>query len=158
MCLGLVAPQHVGSSQIRDQTHVSCIGRELSTTEPPGKPYSFIYVSMDSVFVILPSGLESVNNITLIGPQVATDWPSGSPCRVACVSWQVPSFSQRFLASSTTGWSGSPGTLSDPVHFSQEPRVPPWRMVLRSQDLGARCTSCHWNAAAPRPFPWLELW
>ena len=24
---GLVASQHVGSSQIRDQTHVSCIGR-----------------------------------------------------------------------------------------------------------------------------------
>ena len=25
--MGLVAPQHVGSSRIRDQTHVSCIGR-----------------------------------------------------------------------------------------------------------------------------------
>ena len=54
---GLVAPQHVVSSQIRDQTHVSCFGRELSTTEPLGKPYSFIYVSMESVFVILLSGL-----------------------------------------------------------------------------------------------------
>ena len=27
MCL--VAPQHVGSSQIRDRTHVSCIGRQI---------------------------------------------------------------------------------------------------------------------------------
>ena len=26
---GLVAPQHVGSSQIRDRTHVSCISREI---------------------------------------------------------------------------------------------------------------------------------
>ena len=26
---GLIALQHVGSSQIRDQTHVSCIGRLL---------------------------------------------------------------------------------------------------------------------------------
>ena len=28
-CTGLVAPQHVGSSQIRDQTHVTCIGRQI---------------------------------------------------------------------------------------------------------------------------------
>ena len=32
---GLVGPQHVGSSQIRDGTCVSCIGKE-----PPGKPTS----------------------------------------------------------------------------------------------------------------------
>lgn len=34
-CTGLVAPQHIGSSQIRDQTHVSCSGRwilNLGTT------------------------------------------------------------------------------------------------------------------------------
>ena len=34
-CTGLVGPWHVGSSQIRDQTCVSCIGRK-----PPGKPTS----------------------------------------------------------------------------------------------------------------------
>ena len=27
--MGLVAPQHVGSSWTRDQTHVSCIGRKI---------------------------------------------------------------------------------------------------------------------------------
>ena len=27
--MGLVAPQHVGSSQTRDQTHVPCIGRQI---------------------------------------------------------------------------------------------------------------------------------
>ena len=27
--MGLVAPQHVESSQTRDQTHVSCIGRQI---------------------------------------------------------------------------------------------------------------------------------
>ena len=27
--MGLVAPQHVGSSQTRDRTHVSCIGRQI---------------------------------------------------------------------------------------------------------------------------------
>jgi len=32
------APQHVGSSQIRDQTCVSCTGRQILTTELPGKP------------------------------------------------------------------------------------------------------------------------
>jgi len=35
---GLVVPRHVGSSQTRDRTCVSCIGRRFFTTEPPGKP------------------------------------------------------------------------------------------------------------------------
>ena len=29
LVMGLVAPQHVGSSWTRDQTHVSCIGRQI---------------------------------------------------------------------------------------------------------------------------------
>ena len=33
----LDAPQHVGSSQIRDRTHISCIGSEFFITEPLGK-------------------------------------------------------------------------------------------------------------------------
>ena len=44
---GSVALWHVGSSQTRDRTYVSCIGRRNFTTEPPGKPKSFfsnIYV------------------------------------------------------------------------------------------------------------------
>ena len=28
-CTGLVVPQHVGSFWIRDQTHVSCVGRQI---------------------------------------------------------------------------------------------------------------------------------
>jgi len=28
-CTGLVAPRHVGSSRIRDQIHVSCVGRQI---------------------------------------------------------------------------------------------------------------------------------
>ena len=28
-CTGLVAPGHVGSSQTRDRTHVSCSGRQI---------------------------------------------------------------------------------------------------------------------------------
>ena len=36
---GLVAPRHVGSFWTRDQTHVSCISRQIFfTTEPPGNP------------------------------------------------------------------------------------------------------------------------
>ena len=38
--MGLIALQHVGSSRIRDQTHVSCIGRQIlyhwATREVPG--------------------------------------------------------------------------------------------------------------------------
>ena len=35
---GLVALQQVGSSQTRDGTHVSCTGRQILYTEPPGRP------------------------------------------------------------------------------------------------------------------------
>ena len=31
-------PSPGGSSQTRDQTHISCLAGGLSTTEPPGKP------------------------------------------------------------------------------------------------------------------------
>ena len=34
----LVAPQHLGPSQIRDQTLVSCRGSRFLTPEPPGQP------------------------------------------------------------------------------------------------------------------------
>ena len=37
----LVAPWHLGSSQLRDQNHVSCIGRQILTIEPPGKLYFY---------------------------------------------------------------------------------------------------------------------
>ena len=37
--MDLVAPWHVGSSWTRDQTQVSCIGRQILSTEPPGKPH-----------------------------------------------------------------------------------------------------------------------
>ena len=33
----LVAPWHVGSSQNRDRTHVSCTGRRIPISVPPGK-------------------------------------------------------------------------------------------------------------------------
>ena len=39
-CMGLVTPQHVESSQIRDWTRVSCISRQIFfTIESPGKPF-----------------------------------------------------------------------------------------------------------------------
>ena len=40
---GLVALKHVGSSQTRDQTRVSCIGRQIFATESLGKPSSSFY-------------------------------------------------------------------------------------------------------------------
>ena len=46
---GLVAPRHVGSSQSRHRTCVSCIGRQIFfflTTEPAGKPHSCIKRSL----------------------------------------------------------------------------------------------------------------
>ena len=43
LCTGLVTPWHVGSSQPRAQSHVSCIGRWIFffTSEPQGKPRYF---------------------------------------------------------------------------------------------------------------------
>ena len=41
---GLVALQHVGSSQIRNQTPVTCTGRRFFTTEPPGKAHKWSFL------------------------------------------------------------------------------------------------------------------
>ena len=48
---GLVAPEHVGSSWIRDQTSVSCIGGQVlsSPTEPSGKPLKLIQRYMSTI-------------------------------------------------------------------------------------------------------------
>ena len=37
-CSGLVASKRVESSKTRDQTHASCIGRQILYSEPPRKP------------------------------------------------------------------------------------------------------------------------
>ena len=42
LLVGLVAPWHVVPSWIRDQTHVSCIGRWILNTGSPGKALSGI--------------------------------------------------------------------------------------------------------------------
>ena len=49
-CMGLAALQHVGSSQIRDQTRFSCIGRQiLHHWEPPGKPLYITFFNDDNL-------------------------------------------------------------------------------------------------------------
>ena len=56
-CTGLVALQHVGSSQIRDQSCVSCIGSGFFTTEPAGKQTVNVFssprvVSSDKLIIL----------------------------------------------------------------------------------------------------------
>ena len=55
-CTGLVAP-HVGSSQTRDQTCVSCIGRwtliPLSQQGTPHPTFRFLYVVVCLLFVVV---------------------------------------------------------------------------------------------------------
>lgn len=46
---------------------------------------------------------------------------------------------------------------SGTCYSSKEPWFPKWRMVLRSQDLGVRCTRCYWDFPILRPPQWLEL-
>ena len=43
--MGFVALQHVGSSQIRDQTHVSCIGRWIPYHQgSPKTGFQFLFL------------------------------------------------------------------------------------------------------------------
>ena len=43
----LSSPGHVESSWIRDQTHDSCIGRQILTIEPPGKPLNVLLFALE---------------------------------------------------------------------------------------------------------------
>ena len=42
---GVVTPLHVGSSWIREQTHLPCIGRRILHHEPPGKPQYLYFLN-----------------------------------------------------------------------------------------------------------------
>ena len=46
--MGLMAPWHVGSSQIRDGTHVSCIGRWILYLSHQGSPCAIFYAEPGS--------------------------------------------------------------------------------------------------------------
>ena len=74
-CTGLVALWHVGSSQIRDWTHVSCIGRWILTTEPPGKPRILVWYA--PCCHLLSQGLEGT-------PQPADTSPQGPATCLGC--------------------------------------------------------------------------
>ena len=52
---GLVVLQYVGSSQTRDQTHISCIGSGFFTTEPSGKPICHVclFFLKHSIFLLI---------------------------------------------------------------------------------------------------------
>ena len=56
--MGLVALQHVGSFQIRDRTHVSCIGRRIlyhgATREAQRLTYLFQLVFKNKTFILNP--------------------------------------------------------------------------------------------------------
>lgn len=52
MALGL-SSQHVASSRIRDQTRVFCFGRQILTTESPGKP--LVISSLTHSFLVIGS-------------------------------------------------------------------------------------------------------
>ena len=52
---GFVAPQHMGSSWPRAQTHVPSLAGKFSTTGPPGKSL-YYYINHNSVLIHLESG------------------------------------------------------------------------------------------------------
>ena len=57
--MGLAAPWHVGYSQTMDQTHVSCISRQiLYTTELPGKPQNSTFVHQQPAPSTLPPPIQ----------------------------------------------------------------------------------------------------
>ena len=54
-CVALVPPWHMGSSQTRHWTLVSCTDRRFFTTEPPGKPLTDCFESLGfSTDIFLP--------------------------------------------------------------------------------------------------------
>ena len=63
--MGLVALRHVGSSQTRDQTPVSCIGRQILyhcvTREAPLIVLNICWICSDSVLIVF-----SIGNVFLI--------------------------------------------------------------------------------------------
>ena len=52
----VVMPSSRGSSQPRDQTRVFCIAGRFFTTEPSGKPISFLYEDVINLFFITSGG------------------------------------------------------------------------------------------------------
>ena len=58
--MGLAAPQHVGSSQTRAQTHVPCIGRQIlnhcATREAPTQ-FNFLFFIYFFIFGCVASSL-----------------------------------------------------------------------------------------------------
>ena len=75
--MGLVALWHVGSSQIRDQTCVSCIGRWI--LHSPGKPPPIFFFGYNSVHSVVSDSLQphGLQHVRL---------PCPSPCLLPCPS------------------------------------------------------------------------
>ena len=84
--MDLVAPQHVGSSQTRDRTHVSCIGRHILYHWATREAFEFIFkgriIVNNVVFVSAVQHLESTIIIHLSPPFWASLPPPFIPlCR-----------------------------------------------------------------------------
>ena len=63
--MAYVSPYHVGSSWIRDQTHVPCMAVRVLITRPPGKPpIAFLPLAFDEkpdVHHVIVSSLAALN-------------------------------------------------------------------------------------------------
>ena len=59
-CSGLLVPRHVGLSQTRDQTGVSCAGRWILYTEPAGKPQRWVFKHADLLHSFIHSFIHSL--------------------------------------------------------------------------------------------------
>ena len=71
--MGLVAPWHVGSSQTRDQSHVSCIGRQILYHGPTWEAPSFSSFCSFSFF--LPPGmLPNSETVRVHPPRIRCLW------------------------------------------------------------------------------------
>ena len=83
-----VAPRHAGSSQTRDQLHVSCMAGGFLMTEPPGKPPCAFLASL-----VVLGGKESTFDVgdpsSISGLGRSTREGNGNPLQYSCLenSW-----------------------------------------------------------------------
>ena len=121
----------IGSSQTRDRTHVSRIGRQVFTTEPPGKAY------FSPIRMAASAAAKSLQLCpTLCGPIDGS--PPGSPVprilQARTLEWVAISFSSAWK------WSHSIMSHSSWPHGLQPTRLlHPWDFPGKSTGVGCHC-------------------
>ena len=105
-----------GSSWPRDRTHISCIGRLVFTTEPPGKPYTYVYTYIYThicTYVCTYIYVKSIVNQFSSVSQSCTTLCDPMDCNIPGlpVHHQFPEFTQTHVHRRRRQWQPTPVLL-----------------------------------------------